>query len=511
MPVVKMTKNKVLLFAPKPLDNDVKYPPYPVLSLAGFLLQEGYEVKIIHASVDPDYPNKVASFLDDSVVAVGITSMTGEQIKGGIDVAKAVRIKNSNVPIVWGGYHPSLMPKETCASEFVDIVVKGQGEVTFRELCNALRDGEPLDNVVGIVFKKDGTIKENADRPFQNINNFPKMPWQLIDISKYVNEHMEIGKRTMAYITSQGCPFRCTFCAEPMVTKRRWSGIEAKRVVDDLEFLVKKYNVDSFVFSDSNFFTDRERTRAFCQEIVNRGLNIKWGEANGRTENLVRYDDALWELMVKAGLYSILCGAESGLPEALKIIEKDATVEDTVKFAGKAAKYGVRVTFAFMIGLPGMDINKEMMNTTELIGQINKIQKESKFRFHNRFFIYFYCPYPGTKLWGTALTYGFECPTDLQGWGDWTLDTRHCKWIPEGLDLKALRYIVKFAANAFELPPSTAKKIKSNPLLHIGYRVGYKMLHTTAAIRLKYKFFDYPVEFAPIKKFAEAPSLRTVE
>src|SRR3989344_5664243 len=145
-----MLKNKILLFAPKPLDDDVKYPPYPVLSLAGFLLQDGFEVKIVHASVDPEYADKVASFLDDSVVAIGITSMTGEQIKGGIDVAKAVRIKNPNVPIVWGGYHPSLMPKETCASEFVDIVVKGQGELTFKDLCNTLRDGKSLDGVLGI-------------------------------------------------------------------------------------------------------------------------------------------------------------------------------------------------------------------------------------------------------------------------------------------------------------------------------------------------------------------------
>ncbi len=505
-----MQKNKILLFAPRPLDINVKYPPYSVLVLAGPLLKENYEVKIIHASIEPNYVEKIISLLDDSVLVVGISSMTGEQIKGGVEVAKAVKQRNPTIPIVWGGYHPSLMPKETCSSEYVDIIVKGQGERTFLELCNALRDNKPLDGILGIVFKKNEVIKENIDRPFENLNNFPPTPWHLVDVNQYINENLEIGKRCIAYVTSRGCPFRCTFCAEPQVTKRRWSGLDAKKVVDDLEFLVKSYGIDSFIFSDSNFFIDRERAKAMCQEILNRGLKIKWGEANGRTENLIKYDDDLWNLMVKSGLYSILVGAESGLPEALKAIEKDATVEDTIKFAEQCAKHGVRVSYSFMIGLPGMDIRKEMNSTAQLISKINIIQSKSSYKYHDRFLIFFYCPYPGTKLWEKSLTYGLECPKTLPEWGAWTLDTKHCKWIPEGLDIKALRLIVKFAANAFELPPNLTIKIKSKFWSNIIYNIGYKILHADAIIRLKLKWLYYPFEFSFLQKIADAPVLRTL-
>lgn len=134
------TSNKIVLFRPPPLPRKSFNPnvPLSLLAIAAPLEKMGYIVKIVDGCVDEDYKEKVLKLVNGAI-CLGITSITGYQIKGGLEVSKAVKEKYPHIPIVWGGWHPTLLPKQTVACPYVDIVVKGQGERTFAELVECLR------------------------------------------------------------------------------------------------------------------------------------------------------------------------------------------------------------------------------------------------------------------------------------------------------------------------------------------------------------------------------------
>jgi radical SAM superfamily enzyme YgiQ (UPF0313 family) len=155
-------------------------------------------------------------------------------------------------------------------------VVKGQGEVTFRELLDALISGKSLHGIAGLLFKENGSVITNQDRALVDINLFPSIPYELVDLESHFPD-LEFGKRTIAYVSSQGCPHGCEFCAESAAYGKRWSGLSPQRVGDDLEHLIVRYAADGVIFVDNNFFADEKRVQGICRETINRGMKFSWG------------------------------------------------------------------------------------------------------------------------------------------------------------------------------------------------------------------------------------------
>ena len=120
-------------------------------------------------------------------------------------------------------------------------------------------------------------------------------------------------------------------------------GLDAKSVVDDFELLEREYKVDAIGFYDSLFFTNMKRCKAIFREMLDRGVQLRLGNLDGRSKQLADADDELWELMKETRTYSIFCGAESGDNETLKAITKEIEVEDNYRFAERCHKYGIKV------------------------------------------------------------------------------------------------------------------------------------------------------------------------
>ena len=162
-----------------------------------------YNIKIINGTTDFDYIKKVIEAIDDNTICLGITSMTGYQIKDGLKVAKRVKKKFPKLPIIWGGYHPTILPRVTVEDPNIDIVVKGQGEVTFKDVIDRLATGSSLQNVPNIVFKDPkGKIFETKFRKMEDLNIFPKIPLDIMDLSPYITS-TKWGP-TIDFYTSQG-------------------------------------------------------------------------------------------------------------------------------------------------------------------------------------------------------------------------------------------------------------------------------------------------------------------
>lgn len=157
--------------------------PLGLLAAAAPLDAAGYEVKIIDQQIEPQWKKRLLAELKRTPVCVGITCMTGPQIRYALEASSFVK-ENSSVPVVWGGAHPSLLPRQTVENDHVDLIVQGEGEETFLELVQTLQKGAPLGDVKGIWYKQNGQIMANPPRPHIDLNNQPPPAYHLVDVSQ---------------------------------------------------------------------------------------------------------------------------------------------------------------------------------------------------------------------------------------------------------------------------------------------------------------------------------------
>ena len=155
--------------------------PFSLLAIAGPLVQENYDVTIVDGRVTPNYLERILAEAE-AAICVGISVLTGNQIKQALLVSQAIKEKFPKLPVVWGGYHPTLTPDQTIADPSVDIVVRGQGEIPFKELVDALYAGTSLHGIPGIIFKEQGRIVRNDEPVFTDVNKFPPMAFSLVDL-----------------------------------------------------------------------------------------------------------------------------------------------------------------------------------------------------------------------------------------------------------------------------------------------------------------------------------------
>ena len=217
---------KIVLFLP-PYSGPALGPPAGLLCLASPLRQSGYEVKIIDAAVVPDYVDAMQREIPDAL-CFGISLLTGPMIRGAIAAGRRVKERRPDLPVVLGGWHPSLLPEQTLQEPFVDVVVRYQGEITFLEVVRRLERGGSLDGVAGCSFKQDGQIRNNPDRPVARIGDLPPAAYDLADFDLYEKAG---GERKLPYASSVGCPYACNYCTDTVFYNRRFNAYDAQRVV----------------------------------------------------------------------------------------------------------------------------------------------------------------------------------------------------------------------------------------------------------------------------------------
>src|SRR4051812_36699295 len=195
--------------------------PLALLAIGSALDRTRYDVTVVDGRVEPD---PIARVLDetDGALCLGVSVLTGVPIRDALAVTRAVRARHPRCRIVWGGWHPSLFPAETLAEAGVDAVVAGQGEEAFAGLVERVAAGDTT--ACGVAPR----------RPTRDINDFPEHDYGLVAVERYFALKRE---RQLDYLTSQGCRFRCTFCADPTVYGRAWFGLEPARVGAELQRL----------------------------------------------------------------------------------------------------------------------------------------------------------------------------------------------------------------------------------------------------------------------------------
>lgn len=395
-------------------------PPHAVLSVAAPLHKKGYKVKIIDQRVDTGWNSKLIDYLQKKPICVGISSMTGTQIHFAIEIAKIIRqMTDGKIPIIWGGAHPSSVPEQTLRSEYVDAVCIGEGEITFEEIVNAFQNKILLNEVNGIGFKDGANIIMTSPRPLLDIETLLPVPWELIDVDKYIHRDFYIKGITRSLDigqTSRGCPFQCGFCSSATLRQRKWRAMSTKKSLEVILEPIKRFNLDGIWIRDDEFYIDRKRTSEICEGIIKSGFKIRWYTSGTRIDIFNRWTDEEIFMLKRSGADTLKFGAESGSNRILELMKKGIHWEDTIKANLKAKRCGIIPVFALMVGFP-TETFEEINQTIDLFIQLRKDNPKAKFEI-----IGAYLALPKTPLYDLALKMGLKPPQTLEGWIDWLSD-----------------------------------------------------------------------------------------
>src|SRR3989338_644604 len=396
--------------------------PLAVLNVASTLVKD-YDVAVVDQRLDKEWAKTLSQHLNDDTLCVGIFSMTGTQIKQGLQVAAKVRQLAPQLPIVWGGNHPTLVVEQTAAHPLVDIVVQGEGEFTFRQLVDCFAQDRNWKETPNIAYKQDGkVVVQGKGRDFFDPAGMPELPYHLVDVSKYVYGRMSFGKplRSLPFITSSGCPYACTFCCQPVLSNRRWRKMKPEVAVERVFKLVEKYNLEAIEFHDEEFFVDRKRGMAIADLI---GGKFQW-YAQTRMDDLLALD---LNRLEKNGLKMVQPGLETGSPRILEMIKKEETIEQYRNANLALAATGIEATYNFMMGFP-TETHEDLLSTVDLALELLKSNPKA----HVSGF-YVYVPYPGAELFHLALQEGFQYPSSLEEWGKFNRQHLNSPWVEEKL------------------------------------------------------------------------------
>jgi radical SAM superfamily enzyme YgiQ (UPF0313 family) len=380
-------------------DHKNLWVPYGVVYLAAFLRDRGYNLIICdRRCTDENFYSLLDDFKPD---VVGISVMTGNTIVDAIEASITVKKFKPSIPVVWGGVHPTLLPFQTLQEDFVDVIVEKEGEETFLDLLEAFKNNSPLKRVRGIYFKEDSCVKYTGPRSFiKDLDMLPMPAWDLLgDVKKYFGGREPMG---ISINTSRGCPFHCAYCYNTVFNKGRgWKGLSAKRVIDQIEYLVNNYNIKFINFLEDNFTVDLRRVHEICDLLIERGNPVRW-----ECESRVGLDKKTLKKMKIAGCEYIGFGVESGSSRILELIKKGIRLEEVIETFRFCREVGIKPMIYIMYGFPTETIADVRANL-KLLKKIDYYECDTMI----------YRPYPGTELYDFCVDRKlFTPPQNLIDW-----------------------------------------------------------------------------------------------
>jgi radical SAM superfamily enzyme YgiQ (UPF0313 family) len=345
--------------------------------------------------------------------------MTGTQLFFAIVIAEEVRkLTNGNVPLIWGGSHPSILPEQTLESNLVDIVVIGEGDYVFYDLVKAIEHKRPLKSIEGIGFKDGKDIILTPPRQFADMDSLLPTPWDLVNIEDYIcvdNYFLKDSPRTLDIgQTSRGCPYRCGFCCSSSILKKKWRGMSVERSLEAIMEPVKKYKLTGFWLRDDEFYVKGDRAFSICNKVAEKKL--QWYATGSRIDDFNRFTDEQISLIKRSGGRITKFGAESGSNRILDLIQKGIHVEDTIKANEKCKKHGIIPAYSLIIGFP-TETFEDINSTIDLAFKLKKDNPQAQLETFPT-----YTPFPCTPMWPLALKEGLIPPDKLAGWVDWIMD-----------------------------------------------------------------------------------------
>lgn len=408
---------KVILFNPRSADAKHRIPN-SILQVGG-ALRGKYEPIFVDGNLEKNPLEQIINLIvKENPIAFGLTVMPGPQLKQAIPITKYIKEKFPKLPILWGGYFASNQHKIVLESGWVDFIIDGPCDDMLVDLISAIESNSTnYSEIPNLIYIENGSLVKTKKQAIPNMDQIPSFPYELLNSYYPIQNYLPktfLGKRTLGYHSSFGCPFTCSFCAVVPIYNAKWKGLAADRIIEDLTEIKTKHGIDAVEFHDNNFFTARKRVVEFAEKVLPLQLTW-WGE--GRIDTINLYSDDDLKLMKASGLKMIFLGAETGNDEVLKAMDKGGTQtgQQIRDFAGRMKRIGIVPEYSFVLGLPAeaqQKVTNQINQDIAFIKEIKKINPDTEI------IIYLYSPVPteGSELYETILKQGFSFPKSLEDW-----------------------------------------------------------------------------------------------
>jgi anaerobic magnesium-protoporphyrin IX monomethyl ester cyclase len=409
---------KVLLFNPKSAEKKYRIPN-SIMNIAASV-DGSFDWVIVDGNREQNPYETIRNYLLSGEFGyVGFTIMPGPQLKQATPIAKNLKEEFPGIVMIWGGYFPSNQYKVVMESGYIDFVINGPGDHAFPQLVMALENHTPYEFIKNLVYLSEGTIIKNAKEelieqdtlrplPYDKLNNF-------YSIEQYLGKTY-LGNKTLAYHSSIGCPFTCSFCAVVPIYEAKWKAKSAPTIYKDIRYIKDKWGADAIEFHDNNFFVSEKRAVEFSKLITSDRMNW-WGMARIDTMNKFK-DESLYQIR-ESGCKMIFFGAETGNDKILKQMDKGGTQtgEQIACFAERLKKFDIIPEYSFVLGTPA-PTEEEVMEQIDF--DIRFIKKIKAINPRTEIIIYTYSPVPteGSVLYEQVRAAGFEFPNKLADWSN---------------------------------------------------------------------------------------------
>lgn len=493
-----MRSKKIVFFFPA-FSSQEATAPLGILAVSTPLLQAGYQVTIVDSTITPNFQKRVLEELKDAL-CLAVSLVTGPMIRETVQIARAAKALYPSLPVVLGGWHPSLLPDQTLAAQFVDVVIRGQGEYALLEVIQRLEDRASLKGIEGVGYKEDGRLVFNPPRALKPIADLPAKAYHLADFNAY--ERL-CGRRWAMYISSLACPYNCGYCTNQGVYGRKWNALEPAQVVEETLDIVQRYRLQLLWIVDDNFLVDRERALEIAEGLIRRRAAFDWS-IQASTNLVDRFTVDELKLLKRSGLSQIAMGADSGSVRVMKLMGKDFQSIDTIYAAAeKLHKAQVRPSFNMIFAYPG-EQEKDRRESLHLIMDICRRYPGAEF------WTNIFTPYPGAPVMERAFELGIQVPKTFEEWSDFFPRYTVLPWL-NGKKHRRMQTMREYLRMAFaRVPVSIHRKDRFTRLAH-------EALGIPSRWRLDHDFYEFPIEiwlnqaarkiFTPLKPKVDAQQL----
>ncbi len=399
-----MEKNVVLVF-PR-----FKYPSgdfsLGLATVAAYVRAKipGIKLSILDTTFNPslDYAKQFLEKAKPDIVGVSMDTLMFN------DAVKVARIaKELGANVIAGGPHPTVMPGTAIKEDCFDAICIGEGELTLKEYIETFYGSRLFEKVKGIWFKKKGKVMKNPPRdPIENIDEIPFMAYDLFDMDQYLAKFVQLdsynpGLKGVSIIISRGCPFNCSYC-QPTLRKvfgKKVRLMSPQRVIEELKFLKKRYDIDAFYFTDDTFTAFKKWVKEFCELMKKERLELLWC-CNTRADTI---DLETLQMMKEVGLIKVKVGIES-ITDRIRngIYNKNISKKQIQDLLDISKKLGIQVTGFFMLGAPS-ETPKEVWDTIRFAARSSLM--EANFSIAT--------PLPETGLYNYVVEKGWTVPTSF--------------------------------------------------------------------------------------------------